>query len=347
MHHSKLIAAVILACAATAPAQTRPPALPLVRPHRGDIIRYVTLPGTILADQQATLCAKVGGYLGNVAVDKGDRVVKGQILAEIEVPEWEAKLKKNQADARLAEIELQRLREAGKKAPDLVTPQAVDKAEASFEISRAEVQQTEAILNYAKITAPFDGIVTARYLDPGAFVPAAASGSVPQNAALFTLMNFLTVRAQAAVPEVDAAHVNKGQPVKFIVEGLPGKTFRGHVSRFSYALDDTTRNMLVQADIPNPEIQLRPGMYAKISLGIQEHTGVLLVPKPAITMEKANAFVFKLIDGKAKKTLVKTGFDDGENVEILDGAQEGEALILPGKTALTDGQTVEPRRQTQ
>jgi len=340
MHHSHLIAAAALAFVASVHAQTQPPVLPVARPHHGDITRFVTLPGTILADQQATLYARVAGYLGNVAVDRGDMVKKGQLLAEISVPELEAGLKKNRADARLAEIELQRLREARKKASDLVIPQALDKAEAAFDIAKAEVEQTETLLGYSKVGAPFDGIVTARFLDPGAFVPAAGAGSNLQTAALFTVMNFQTVRVQAAIPEVDAAYVSKGQPVKFTVEGLPGKTFQGTISRFSYALDDATRNMIVQADIPNSDLQLRPGMYAKISFGIQNHTGVLLVPKPSIVMEKANAFVFKLVDGKAKKTLVKTGFDDGENVEILDGVQDGDALILPGKTTLTDGQAV-------
>ncbi len=340
MHHSQLIAAAALALLASVHAESQPPVLPVARPGHGDITRFVTLPGTILADQQATLYARVGGYLGSVAVDRGDTVKKGQVLAEIEVPEVVAGLKKNRADARLAEIELQRLRAAGKKASDLVIPQALDKAEAAFDIAKAEVEQTETLLGYSKVAAPFDGIVTARFLDPGAFVPAAGAGSNLQTAALFTVMNFQTVRAQAAIPEVDAAYVSKGQPVKFTVEGLPGKTFQGTISRLSYSLDDATRNMIVQADIPNPDLQLRPGMYAKISFGIQHHTDVLLVPKPAIVMEKANAFVFKLVDGKARKTLVKTGFDDGENVEILDGVQDGDALILPGKTTLTDGQAV-------
>lgn len=336
---------MLLAFAAGSPAQTQPSVFPVVQPHHGNIVRYVTLPGTILADQQATLYAKVSGYLGSVTVDTGDAVKKNQLLAEIEVPELEAGLKKAQANARLAEIELQRLREAGKKASDLILPQAVDKAEAASDIAKAEIQQTEILLNYAKIKAPFDGIVTARYLDPGAFVPAATTGSTPQNSALFTVMAFQTVRAQVAVPEADAAYVDKGQPVKFVVEGLPGKTFQGTVSRFSYALNDSTRNMIVQADIPNPDHLLRPGMYAKISVGIQSHAGVLLVPKAAMTMEKATAFVFKLMDGKARKTLVKIGFDDGESVEILDGVQEGETLLLPGKLVLTDGQAVEARGQ--
>lgn len=349
MQHSNrhLIPAAILALVASVQAQTPPPILPVAQPHHGDITRFVTLPGTILADQQATLYARVGGYLGSIAVDKGEPVKKGQTLAQIEVPELEAGLKKDRADARLAEIELQRLREAGKKAPDLVIPQAVDKAEAAYDIAKAEVQQTETMLDYSKIRAPFDGIVTARFLDPGAFVPAASAGSSLQTAALLTIMNFQTVRAQAAVPEVDAAYVSKGQPVKFVVEGLPGKTFQGTVSRFSYALDDVTRNMIVQADIQNPDLQLRPGMYAKISFGIQNRTGVLLVPKAAIVMEKANAFVFKLIDGKAKKSPVKTGFDDGENVEISDGVQDGDTLILPGKTTLTDGQAVQPQGEVK
>lgn len=340
MYRASFLLIAITALAGTSRAEP-PPAMASTKPSRGSIVRYVTLPGTLLPDQQATLFAKVGGYLGQATVDKGAKVQKGQLLAEIDVPELEAEWKKNQAETRLAEIELQRLRGASGKAPDLVTPLAVDKAEAAFAMSQAQAEKTAALLKYSKILAPFDGVVTERFLDPGAFVPAAATGSNPQNAALFTLMNFDVIRAQTAIPEVDASFVKTGQPVKITVEGAPGKTFEGTVSRFSQAVDSDTRSMIVQADLPNPDLVLRPGMYAKVSLGVQEHMEALLVPKPAIVMEKTNSFVFRFLDGKARKTPVKIGFDDGQNIEVLEGLEGGEILLVPGKITLTDGQAVQ------
>ena len=151
---------------------------------RGEIVRTVTLPATVRANQQATLYAKVPGYIKSVAVDKGQSVTQGESLAEIEVPEEAADLKRFQANAKVSEIELQRLTLAQKKAPDLVLPDALDKARGSLEASNAAIERTQAMLNFAKITAPFSGVITMRYVDPGAFVPAATTGSTPQSAAL-------------------------------------------------------------------------------------------------------------------------------------------------------------------
>jgi membrane fusion protein (multidrug efflux system) len=323
-------------------ADPKPPlAVRVVQPKRGEITRYVTLPGTVRANQQATLYAKVSGYLRTVAVDKGQAVEQGDALAEIEVPEQLADLKRYQADAKVAEIDLQRLTDAQKKAPDLVLPQALDKARGALDSASASTERTQTLLAFAKITAPFAGIITMRYVDPGAFVPAATAGSTPQGAALFTLMDFSTVRVQTGMPEIEVPFVRAGQPVKVAIEGLQGRAIEGAVSRFSYALEEATRTMLVEADLPNPELALRPGMYATVKVGVEKHTDALLIPVEALVMEKTSAFVFKHAEGKAKKTPVTLGFNDGANVELLKGVEPGEQIIIAGKLTLADGQAVQ------
>ncbi len=307
---------------------------------RGDVIRYVTLPGTLKANQQATLYAKVAGYLTNVAIDKGDVVKVDQVLAVIEVPELIADMKKFEADAKVAETDLGRLQEAQKKAPDLLTPQTLDKARGAADVARANLQRTQTLLDFAQITAPFAGLITQRFVDSGAFVPAATSGAA-QNAALFTIMETTVLRAQVAMPELDAALAAKGQPVKVSVEALPGKAFEAKVSRTSGAIDEATRTMIIEADLPNKEGTLRPGMYATVKVGVDHHDGVLTVPVEALAMEKTNAFVFKVADGKAKKTAVTLGFNDGARAEVLTGLAEGEPVILVGKATFTDGQPVQ------
>ena len=308
--------------------------------HRADIHRWITIPGTLRANQQATLYAKVGGYLTHVAVDRGDTVKTGQLLGELEVPELLADVKKYEADAKVAEVDLSRLEDARKKAPDLILPQALDKARGAAEVARANLERTNTLLHFAKITAPFAGMITGRFVDNGAFVPSATAGSAAQNAAIFTLMDFTTVRAQAAVPETEVAFIRAGLPVKFLLEALPGKSFDATVSRSNGVLDEATRTMLVEADVPNADGVLKPGMYANIRIAVEKHTGAITVPVEALAMEKTNAFVFKVADGKAKKTAVKLGFNDGVNAEILDGLAEGEGVILVGKATINDGQPV-------
>jgi RND family efflux transporter MFP subunit len=335
-----LATATGVATAALAADAPKPVEVKITRPARDDIVRYVTLPGSIRANQQATLYAKVPGYLKSLKVDKGDRVTEGQALGEIEVPELLAELTKNKAEAKVAELDFKRISAARDKAPDLVTPQSVDDAAGKWDIAKANLERIETLLQYSRLTAPFSGVVTMRYVDPGAFIPAATSGSAAQTAAIVTIMDFNIVRVQVALPELEASLAREGQPVKATVEGLPGKTFEGKISRLSYALEDATRTMLVEADLANPALALRPGMYAIVKVGVEKHTDALTIPVEALVMEKVNAFAFTASGGKAKKTAIKIGFNDGAKVEVLSGLTGNEAVILVGKLTMADGQTV-------
>ena len=174
-------------------------------------------------------------------------------------------------------------------------------------------------------------------MDLGAFIPAATGGGGAQSAAVVTVMDYSIVRVQVPVTELEAALVAKGQPVKVALDGLPGKVFDGQVTRFAGALDEATRTMLVEAELPNPGHALRPGMYASVRVGVEKHTNVLLVPSEALVMEKTAAFVFVADGGKAKKTPVKIGFNDGTKVEIVSGIAETAKVILVGKTTLEIG----------
>lgn len=338
---ARLLLPVIFAFAAASAFAGAPNAVEVkaIRPARGDIIRYVTLPGSIRAHQQATLYAKVPGYLKSIAVDKGDQVKAGEALGEIEVPELLADLAKYKAELHVAEIEAKRLKAAREKAPDLVTPLAVDEAAGKLEVAKANMERIDTLLRYSRLTAPFSGVITMRHVDPGAFIPAATGGNAAA-AAVLTLMDFATVRVQVAVPESDAALIREGQPVTVNVEGLPGRSVEGKVSRHSYALDDASRTMLVESDLPNPDLTLRPGMYAIVKIGIEKHTGALLIPVESLVMEKANTFAFVVNGDKASKRAIKVGFNNGTKAEVLSGVTGADLVILAGKTVLADNQPV-------
>lgn len=321
-------------------AAAAPTEFKFTRPTRGDVVRYVTVPGTLKANQQATLYAKVGGYLKTIAVDKGDPVTAGQLLAELEVPELLADLARTRAETNVAATELSRLAAAAAKSPDLITPLALDAARGRAEIAKANQSRSETLLGFAKVTAPFAGIVTARFADVGAYIPAATATSTPASAALVTLSDFTTIRASVALPELEASKVKVGQPVRISLEGVTGSAVEAKVSRLAYVLDDTTKTMLVEADLPNPGLAFRPGMYATIKVGVEKHTDVLVIPVEALVMEKTNAFAYLAVDGKAKKTAIKLGFNDGARVEVASGLDLASAVILVGKLVLTDAQPV-------
>ncbi len=324
-----------------APKKSEPPiSVKMSQPKRGDIIRNVSLPANITADHQATLYSKVAGYLKTIPVDKGDEVKQGQLLAEIEVPELLADFARFKAEAEIADLDYKRASDAHQKAPDLVVLQSVDTAKAKSLMAKANLERAETLLGFCKIIAPFSGVVTRRAVDPGAFVPSATSGSAAQNAAVVTLMDFAKVRVQVAVPENEVPLIRNGLPVKVLVDELPGHAFEGSVTRFSQALDDASKTMLAEIDLENPKRELRPGMYATVRIGVEKHTDALLIPVEGAVIEKSGTSVFTVADGKAKKTTVKIGFNDGTSVEILDGLTPNQAVILVGKLVLSNGQTV-------
>jgi RND family efflux transporter MFP subunit len=267
-------------------------------------------------------------------------VKAGQLLAEIELPEIVAERAKHEAELKIARTELGRVQAARAKAPDLITPQAADVAQARLETATAALTYNDTLMRYSRLTAPFAGVVTMRYVDAGAFVPAATAGTNPAAAAIVTVMDYSTIRVRAAVPEIEAARVVAGQPVVLTTDSLPGKTFRGTVTRHSGALDEATRSLLVEADLPNADLTLRPGMYGSVRIGVEKHTESLLVPAAALVREKAAGFLFTLVDGKAVRVPVKYGFNDGTSVEILEGIAENARVIVPGKVALVNGQAV-------
>ena len=317
------------------------PNVQIILPHRGEITRSITLPTfRLLAYQQATLYAKVGGYLKTLDVDIGDRVANGQTLATIEVPELLAERAKYQAQVEAAKAEYQRVSEARKSAPSLVMPLTVDNAKAGYDVAKANLERLETMLSFAKITAPFSGVVTKRWVDPGAFIPAATSSSAARDAAILTLMDASKLRVQVAIPEPDAPFIKDGLSAQITVDELPGKVFHGTVTRYAHALDEDTKTMLTEIDIPNPNGELLPGMFATVKLKLERKQNALLVPDEALVIGKNSASVFTVVDQKAKLVPVKIGFNDGRSAEILSGLRPDEPVALAGKQMLTDGQKI-------
>ena len=306
--------------------------LTAVQASTGVIHRWVALPATMASFQQAQLCARVSGYVKEVGVDRGDTVKTGQLLAQVEVPELEADLVKLKSEMEVADIELKRLTEAQAKSPDLVLPQTVDNAKARFQAAKAGVDRGLALLDFAQIKAPFAGTITSRSVDPGAYV--AAGGTV-----LFHLSDATKIRCLVPVTELETPLAVVGKPLKVVLDAFPGRVFEAALSRVSKALDPQTRTMLVEADVENSRGEILPGMSGTARIGVERHEGAVVVPSAAVVMEKTNAFVFKYAGGKAVKTPVKIGFNDGSLCEVPE-LKAGDILLLPGSQPIADGQQV-------
>jgi membrane fusion protein (multidrug efflux system) len=323
------------------PQKSAPPVVVgIVQPTQGGVNRWVSLPGGIKPQQEAVLYAKVAGYLRSIGVDKGDSVKAGATLAVLETPELSADLSRYRAENDAAKVEYERMQQAIRQAPDLVMPVELDRARGKYEVAKANLERTQSLLGFNKIVAPFSGVVTRRFVDVGAFIPAATSGTAAQNAAIVTLTNFSTVRVQVAVPEAEALLARKGQPARVSVEGLPDRKFEGRISRLAYALDESSKTMLVEVELPNPTLELRPGMYASVQLALQRHDNVMLIPAAALVMERTNAFTYTVNGASAKKRSLRIGFNDGKMVEVQEGIAATDSVILVGKTLISDGMAI-------
>ncbi len=318
------------------------PSVTVAPVREGVLDRQIALPGTVRAYQEATLYAKVGGYLKSITVDRGDWVKPGQTVAVLEVPEMQAEVGKLEAEVHAAEVENKRVSEAAQRAPDLVTPQAVDTAQAKYEVAVQSLKRTQTLMDYANLTAPFAGVVTKRWVDPGAFIPAATSSSSAKSSAVVTLSDFGRVRVEVAMPQTEVPLVKAGLPAAVSVREIPGRTFEGKVTRIAYALDDSTKTMATEIEIPNGDGALRPGMYASVKIGLERKTGALLVPAEAVVMQKGKPFIFTVEGGKARKVALQAGLDDGVSVEVLGGLSSRDLVVISGGQTLSDGQLCRP-----
>lgn len=300
--------------------------------QRGTIHRWVTIPATLHPNQSTTLHARVSGHVKSIHVDVGDRVKAGQLIAVLEVPELEADLISARTVREVAATTFQRLTVAGEKASGLVLPQDLDEAEGKLKIADAAFKRMETLLAYATIKAPFDGVVTSRHADIGAFIP---SGGTGKAGAVVTIDDVSTLRAQVPVPEAEAKFMKPGTLVRMV-----GHEWEGKISRSAQTIDALAATMEVEVDLANTDGKWINGNYVKAQLAAETHTNTLLVPVAAVFIEKVSTSVFLHKKGKAFKTPVTVGFNDGKNMEILSGLSGDEALIVLTGLTLTDGQAV-------
>ena len=357
------------------------PAVKTVSPQKITLRRTSSQPATVRAWHEAELFAKVAGYASKVTADIGDVVKAGQTLMQIDVPEMTKIYEKQQAELSLLEYkreqfqasvgvaraELEALQSEYDRVQTLIKTKAVtqrigdetksryESAKARLVVAEAEVksaassvmvgrktlEETEVMMQYASLKAPFAGIVTQRSVDPGDLVRNKVS-SEGSRESLFTVSKVDVLRVTVPIPERDAVWVKKGDIAEMSFTALPGVTFKDVVARRSGRLDSKTRTMVVEVDIPNANGRLIPGMYCKVEIIMQEKLA-LVVPAEAVrfnlTGDVSIVYVVK-DDNSILLVPVKTGIDDGHNIEIISGLSGGEQVVTGMLGRLKDGQVV-------
>jgi membrane fusion protein, multidrug efflux system len=341
------------------------PMVEVVRPRRGDIAKSIDLPGDVVGFYEAALHAKVTGYLKTISVDKGDSVKTGQVLAEIEVPELRSNLTRAQANLEIERITYDRLKKVQQSDSRLISQQDVDMAHAKFLEAQAAVSTLQTMFGYTKIIAPFDGVITGRFADPGALIRAGGgdigidetSGLISPGATegagghregggpILTLADIDKLRVYIYVPEASYPFIHRGTPASLRFEEFPDREFTGTVARYASALDLATRTMLTEVDLDNPNRMVYPRSYAHVTIQLVRHPDALSVPASAIQGSGESARVLEVNNGRLAEVPVKTGINNGAYVEIKSGVSADSLVVATYSNTLTPGEQVDCRVQ--
>jgi membrane fusion protein (multidrug efflux system) len=336
------------------------PIVTVMRAQRAEMVRSIEFPGDLVGFYETALHAKVTGYLQSIAVDKGDWVRTGQVLAMIEVPELHSNLANAQANLQIARITYERLRKVQQSDSRLISQQDVDIAFAKFQQAQAAVRTLQTMVNYTQIVAPFSGVITGRFADPGALIragggdfgvneisgsgsPGATEGSGGHREGggpVLTMAQVDTLRVYVYVPEQVCSLVARGTPATLRFDEFPGRIFKGTVARFANSLDLATRTMMTEIDIDNHSHRLYPRMYAHVTLDLVRHPNAIRLSVGALGGSGNGAFVLIVKDGRLIKAPVSTGIYDGRYVEITSGLRGNELVVANLNPALSAGDAV-------
>jgi RND family efflux transporter MFP subunit len=371
--------------AATTNQVAEVPTVAVVQAARADLSTNLVLTAEFEPFQEIDVMAKVSGYIKDIKVDIGDRVKEQQLLATLEIPEMQddltraaASIDEANADLAAARDELQRAQsthdmahlsysrvlDVSKKEPGLVPQQEVDEAhsrdlvaeaqvsgaksritasEQRIRVSQAEQSHVKTLYQYATITAPFAGVVTKRYANNGSLIQA-GTASQSQTMPVVRLSENGLLRLALPVPESAVPLIHLGEPVDVRVSALH-RSFPGRVARFSDKVEEATRTMKTEVDVPNPTLVLVPGMYAEVDLFTEQRKHVLTVPVEAVDGSGSSARVFTVQpSGVIQIVPVGLGIETARQIEIRSGdLKEGDDVVVGSRAGLKDGNKVQPK----
>jgi RND family efflux transporter MFP subunit len=298
---------------------------------------------TILADvrpyAEATLYAKVSGYLGKVLVDKGDVVKAGQLLATVESQETDAQYTSAAADLANKKQIAQRYDQLARQ--NAIAAQQKDQADADARIAQAVLNQDATLKSYERLTAPFDGKVTVRYADPGALMQNATS-SQTSSQPVVTVSDDSKLRIDAFVQQQDAPFVHAGDAVDIVDAANPARKISAKVARVSGALDPRTRTMLVEAVLDNPGEALLGGSFAYMTLHVPEPSATQ-IPVGAMITRGSDQFIALVgKDSRLHLAKIQIASTDGDTITLAQGLKPGTQIAVDLPEDATDGSLVQP-----
>jgi len=306
---------------------------------------HLKLPATIRGYDETDIFAKIPGYLKTIKVDKGDRIQKGELLAILTSPELDQQVATARANYNLARVTDKRYQQLVRS--QVIPQQTADETHFTMLQDKAILDQDIATQQYETITAPFDGIVTARYIDPGHLVPANTTPGTPGSGAIISVSRMAPLRVFVYVPQNVAPFIRDGDAATITAMGYAGQKFTGTITRHPEALSPDTRTMLVEVDLPNVGEVLYPGMYANAEFIVAMGTGSPMVPDDALIFRDGKVYVPVVRNNQLHLAEVVLGYDNGQTVEVTSGIDPKDKVAVNVGQAARDGENVQPVQNTQ
>jgi len=330
------------------------PAVAVVKVDREDLYKEITIPAEFRPYNEVDVHAKVSGYVKRINVDIGDKVKPGELLALLEIPELGDELdhaiaahQRAAADYKDAHLAYTRLVEVNKQHPNLIAQQDLDTAEAkdataqgALAGAKSDVQKYQTLVSYTRITAPFGGVITKRYADPGTLIQAGTSSTQALPLVRVSDNNLLRLDFPVSVDYVRGIRLDA--PVSVRVDSLGNRIFEGKIARFSNHIDDSTRTMIVEMEVPNPTLELVPGMYANVTLKVDERPHALAISIEAVPPGGKTVLLVNR-SHQVEERPVALGLETPGKYEVLSGLNEGDLVMLGNPAQVVTGQKVEPR----
>lgn len=292
--------------------------------------RKIAAIGTLRSNDSVAIKTEISGLIEAINFTEGSEVKKGEVLVQLDDDTYRAELAQKIAIMDLAKVNYQRMTELLKRGAGAI--QARDEALSKWKQATADLDLAQVRLDKTKITAPFTGIVGFREVSVGDYV--APGETITRLVAMNPLM------VEFNIPEVSFANVKRGQTISIRVDAYEDKVFKGKVIAIDPNIDPETRNIRLKGEVPNPDLLLRPGMFAYVDIDLGEKTDVLMVPEEAIIPKGNEYYVYKIVDQKAVLTQVVIGARQNAMAEIKSGLQTGDVVITTGHIKVHEGSKV-------
>jgi len=304
--------------------ESPPVPVEVATPTRGDIVATYSGTAAIEAFAEADVIAKVGGEITHLLVEEGDMVREGQLVARLDGDRLRLELKQAEADLQKLEREYKRNLDLHEKG--LVSVGAYENIKYELEALRATYERAALELSYTDLKAPIGGVIAQRFVKVG--------NTVNADTKIYHVTTLKPLIIYLHAPEKEYRKISQGQPAMVQVDALSDMQFMGVVARVSPVIDARSGTFKVTIEVEDESARLKPGMFGRVHIVHDRHDNAIIVPRGAILEEAGEQIVYAVEDGKAVRKIIKTGFAQSGQVEVLEGLQDSDRIVLVGQTGL-------------